>query len=415
MFAKWIGRSARKPTLSTQTLSTLGPYADQPAAGLEATIGQVEQLQVEAGPLDDALPIDRNVFLTVGSIRVRTHSGQDLLLKAGTPQARYPLPLRPGVEGLFATAPCDLLVVPRPGNGRYERAVELPPGHLELTAEEAVAMQQLRAHFLEAHCELPSLPDLALKIGQAIDDPKNANEDIARLIQLDPSLTARMVSVVNSAAFGGVSKITSINQATARLGRHKVRSLVYSCLLKGIFEASSPALKQRAEGLWQHSVGVAALAFVLGRATPGIDAEQALLAGLIHDIGSMAVIGGMHHFPVLSRREQAVDHVIASLRTELGLLTLRQWRLHGEFKDVIKDARNWRRVGSAIPENPDVVILAQLHAMIGTPKQTDLPRIDTIPAFSKLACGQLTPRHSLGVLEEAEADVREMRALIGAG
>ena len=51
--------------------------------------------------------------------------------------------------------------------------------------------------------------------------------------------------------------------------------------------------------------------------------------------------------------------------------------------------------------------------MIGTPEQPRLPRIDTIPAFFKLARGELTPRHSLSVLEAAEADVREVRALIG--
>ena len=415
MFAKWIGRSARKNELSPRTLSELGPYADEPPAGLEATLGLVEQLQVEAGCLNDRLPIDKNLFLTGGSIQIRTHSRCDVLLKAGTPQARYPLPSRPNVSSLHAIEPCELLVIPRPGGtGRHHRTAERAHAHPELSADEAVAMQQLRAHFHETHCDLPSLPDLALKIGQAIDDPKNDNEHIARLIQLDPSLTARMLSVVNSAAFGGMSRITSISQATARLGRNKVRSLVYSCLLKGIFEVSSPAMKQRAEALWQHSVSVAALAFVLGRATPGIDAEQALLAGLIHDIGAVAIIGGVNQFPALTRRELVLDYIIASMRTELGLRTLRQWRLHSEFRDVIRDARNWRRVGSAIPENPDVVILAQLHAMIGTPEQSRLPRIDTVPAFSKLAHGELTPRHSLSLLEEAEADVREMRALIGA-
>jgi HD-like signal output (HDOD) protein len=413
MFAKWIGRHARKNALSVRTLSQLGPYVDQPTAGLEAMLGLVEQFQVEAGTLSDQLPIDRNVFLSAGSIRIRTRSKSDLLLKADTPQARYPLPSTASVSGLYAMEPCELLAIPRPAATRQDRACAHLPGHPELTADEAVAMQQLRAHFHEAHCELPSLPDLALKIGQAIDDPKNDNEHIARLIQLDPSLTARMLSVVNSAAFGGLSKITSISQATARLGRHKVRSLVFSCLLKGIFEASSPALEQRAEALWQHALSIAALAFVLGRATPGIDAEQALLAGLIHDIGAVAIIGGVSHFPALTRRKQVLDYIIASMRTELGLRTLRQWRLHSEFRDVIKDAQNWQRVGSAIPEYPDVVVLAQLHAMIGTPEQPRLPRIDTIPAFFKLARGELTPRHSLSVLEEAEADVREVRTLIG--
>jgi HD-like signal output (HDOD) protein len=273
----------------------------------------------------------------------------------------------------------------------------------------------LRDHFRRERAELPSLPDLALKIGRAIDDPNNANEDIARLIQLDPSLTARLISVVNSAAFGGFNKITSINQATARLGRTKVRSLVYSCLLKNIFKASSNLLKRRMETVWQHSVHVAALSFVRGRETSGIDSEQALLAGLVHDIGAVAAIGGISRFPVLAEREAVLDHVIETLRVEVGLQTLKHWGLHSEFADVVRDAENWHRIGWAIPQNADVVILAQLHAMVGSARRSMLPRIDAVPAFSKLARGELTPKHSLALLEEAEADVREVRALIGSG
>ena len=221
--------------------------------------------------------------------------------------------------------------------------------------------------------------------------------------------------MVNSAAFGGVNKIKSIQQATARLGRRKVRSLVYSCLLKSIFKINSTALRKHMEALWQHSAYVAALSFVLGRATPGIDPEQALLAGLIHDIGSVAVIGGVNRFPLLAEREEVLAYTMASSRIEMGMLTLKQWGLQDELQDVVSNAENWHRMGSAIPENTDVVILAQLHARIGSPHQGELPRIDTVPAFFKLAHGELTPRHSLSVLDQAEEDVREVHALISAG
>jgi len=412
VFGKWIGRSARKDQLSPQSLAALGPYRHLSAAELSHTLDLVERIPLSSGLLNGALPTDRHLFLESGSIQIQTHTGYVLLLMAGTPQARFPMPLKPRVVSLYAAEPGSLLSIPRtptlsPNDGTA------PPPNPALTAEENEAFAQLRTYFRTQHAELPSLPDLALKIGKAIDDPNNANEDIARLIQLDPSLSARLISVVNSAAFGGFNRITSINQASARLGRNKVRSLVYSCLLKSIFNTSSTPLKRHMEALWQHSVHVAALAFVLGRETPGIDAEQALLAGLIHDIGSVAVIGGINRFPVLARRQEVIDYAIASLRIEVGVHILRHWRLGDEFGDVITDAENWQRVGSAIPDNTDVVILSQLHALIGSAGQGRLPRIDEVPAFHKLARGQLTPRHSLSILDEADADVREVRALIG--
>ena len=111
----------------------------------------------------------------------------------------------------------------------------------------------------------------------------------------------------------------------------------------------------------QHSAHVAALCYVLGRETPGIDPEQALLAGLVHDIGAVAIIGGVNQFSVLAQREEVLNYTIDSLRIEVGVLTLNQWRLQDEFEDVVKNAENWFRIGSAIPENSDVVILAQLR------------------------------------------------------
>jgi HD-like signal output (HDOD) protein len=415
MLSRWLKRSDTAQPVGSEELALLRPYAGLPQDLLESAASVVERKEVRPGLISDTLPADDAVFLQHGKLQLQTKTGYLLHLEADTPLARFPLPHRSALLSLYASETSRFLIVP-------ESVATAPLDHHDhhlqrprLFPDEADAIEQLRAYFRGDHCELPSLPDLALKIGKAIDDTKNDNEDIARLIQLDPALTARIISVVNSAAFGGVQKITSTQQATARLGRRKVRSLVYSCLLKSIFKVNSPGLKQRMEDLWQHSAYVAALSFVLGRQTPGIDPEQALLAGLVHDIGAVAVIGGINRYPVLARRPEVMNYAIDSMRLEAGSLTLREWDLEDTFREVVCNAANWQRIGSAIPDNVDVVLLARLHALIGSTEQSQLPRIDQIPAFAKLARGELTPRHSLLMLEEAEADVREVRSLISAG
>ena len=413
VFAQWIGQSAKAHHLNADRLSALAPYQCMSAAQLKTTLRQVGRIRVNEGLVRDELPRDRRVFLERGSLQLQTQTGFVLVLKADTPQARYPLPLKPAVVSLYAAEPCTLLTIPL--SAEAPTAPTPSPVAPRLDLAEADALCQIEGNFRKQRCELPSLPDLAWKIGKAIDDPHNDNEDIARLIQLDPSLTARLMSIVNSPAFGSFRKISTINQATTRLGRQKVRSLVYSCLIKSIFKINSKVLTRRMEALWRRSAHVAALSFVLGRETPGVDPEQAMLAALIHDIGTVAVIGGLKHFPLLARREEVLDYVIASLRTEAGLLSLRQWGLRDEFADVIENAGNWQRFGTALPDNTDVVQISLLHASIGQPDQAALPRIDSVPAFHKLARGQLTPRHSLSILEAAEADVREVRSLLGAG
>jgi HD-like signal output (HDOD) protein len=407
-FSKARERAA--PTVNVDMLAMLRPLTGASTSNLAKLVASASTSQTPAGLLELNGQTGQTDFLIRGNLQIQTRTGSMLLLKAGSKQAGFPLPSADQVTSIFATEPCTLLHLP---------SSDLPvPGSLESVAgtalndSEAKALARLRAQLAESTQELPSLPDLALKISQAIDGKDTSNDDIARLIQIDPALTARLLSVVNSSAFGGVSKITSIQQAVSRLGRNKVRSLVYSCLLKSIFKIQSPVLKKTMEALWQHSAHVAAVSYVLGRQTPGIDPEQAMLAGLVHDIGAIAAIDGISRYSKLAENESSLQHAIDELRVELGIKTLRQWGLLDELGLVIRHAEDWLRVGSAIPDNADIVVLAQMHTLIGTPRLARLPRINEIPAFDKLTNAEMTPRQSLKLLEDAAGEVREMHALI---
>ena len=75
-------------------------------------------------------------------------------------------------------------------------------------------------------------------------------------------------------------------------------------------------------------------------------------------------------------------------------------------------AEDWMYDDSSSPRYVDLVIVAQLHAYIGSDKMECLPRLDTVPAFHKLALGQLTPRHSLAILENAKESIQALQALL---
>jgi HD-like signal output (HDOD) protein len=397
-----------KRAVDVDELRRLAIFADSAAAELRHAAGNARRLTFDGERLSRSSDTDGLDFLVAGRLRVNTLHKASILLDANDPAATYPLPALDTLQSIEVVAPATLLRVPRE---YLKRHVQPEPVAPRMTPLESEAFDDLRAHFDSAHHELPNLPDLAMKIGNAINDRNTSNDDVARLIQLDPVLSTRVLSVVNSAAFGGVSRVSSIPQATARLGRRKVRSLVFSCMLKSVFKVEAPLLRQHMRSVWQRSTHVAALSYVLARATPGIDAEQALLAGLLHDIGSIAVIGGVAHFPQLAEREEVFDYVMAKLRTDSGKRILSHWRLEAEFGDVV-GRDDWQRMGSAIAEVADVVLIARLHAAIGKPDQRDLPFIDAVPAFAKLANGELSPRRSLAALDRANAEVAEVQALL---
>jgi HD-like signal output (HDOD) protein len=137
-----------------------------------------------------------------------------------------------------------------------------------------------------------------------------------------------------------------------------------------------------------------------------------MLAGLMHDIGAIPILTGAAHYPRVADSDVLLDRVLERLRGDCGAMILRKWEFAPEFVDVALHAEDWQREGGTRPDYTDVVIIAQMHSYIGTPRIADIPRIDTVPAFQKMAVGDLSPRMSLKVMDEAEEEINGMQQLL---
>jgi len=355
------------------------------------------------------------VFLHRGELNLEREGRPRFVLKTGKPASAFPLPSDPDYR-ITASTGSQLFKVPA-------RFMVLAAGKVPAqtdtswreTNTEDPLWQDFYHELKSGQCELPSMPDLAHRIGMVIDDPTTASEHIARVIQTDPALAARVMSVVNSAAYNTGPAIQSLSQAVSRLGRDKIRNLVFSFIVKNIFRTNSTKLKQRMQALWAHSCHVGAIASILAKNTPGLDAERALLAGLVHDIGVVPVLDKARQNPRLLEDIDMLDKITAQLRGEIGGLTMRQLGFDREFIDIAARAEDWMRAGEAVPDYLDVVLLAQLHAFVGTPRMQHVPRIDKIPAFRKLAGGELSPGGSMAIIEGAHREIAELRSLLESG
>ena len=405
----------RRP--GADSVRRLAPFADCNDVRIAQVCAASRLEHLPRGPLPPGDADDERVFLHRGKLTIESTNGLRQPLSHDQAGSVFPLP-HAHVRQISALTPCQLIRVPSrfllPVSGGD---VDMSGGY-GIDCREGEIEDQLFLDFYQqlkaGKCELPSMPDLARRIGEVIDDPATASEHIARVIQSDPALAARVMSVVNSAAYGAGQSIASLPQAVSRLGREQIRNLVFSFIVRDIFQTDAVVLKQRMQALWSHSCHVAAIAAILARHTRGMDPERALLAGLIHDIGVVPVLDQARHHPQLLDNPQQLDRVIAELRGEIGALTMRQWGFGQDMVDIVAHAEDWQRMGSAIPDDLDVVLLAQLHAYIGTPRMTKLPHIDQIPAFRKLVGGELTPRGSLRVIEAASREIAELRQLLEA-
>jgi HD-like signal output (HDOD) protein len=150
-----------------------------------------------------------------------------------------------------------------------------------LTREQAVA------NALKEISHIATLPEVTLKIVQLVEDPTSTAQDLHNVIAKDPALCTRILKVVNSAFYGLPGQIGSINRAIVLLGLNAVKNISIAASLSKLFKGGQLTPTFSAKDLWMHSVAVATATKALAdRMKLGL-ADEAFLAGLIHDMGVM--------------------------------------------------------------------------------------------------------------------------------
>lgn len=264
----------------------------------------------------------------------------------------------------------------------------------------------------EGKLPLPTIPDISIKIRRAINDPKANNSKIAKVVQMDPVITARLIQISNSPLYRGRRQIESCPEALTRLGLKVAQHLITSFALKAVFKAKTRRVQKQMNDLWQHSSYVAAICAVLAHKTPGFDPDRAMLAGLMHDIGTVPILIFADTYQELLEDPADLERTISKLRGPVGAAIMRKWHFPDDFAQVILHAEDWWRDPDPEPDYVDLVLVSQLHSYVGTPKLRECPRIDEIPAYGKLLAGRLDADTSMDVLDTAKEEIWQIQKML---
>lgn len=227
---------------------------------------------------------------------------------------------------------------------------------------------------------LPTLPEVALKIREAVESENTSAQQVAEILTQDASLSARLIQVSNSPLYRSRTPIEDLQMAVTRLGIRLVKDLVISLAMKQIYQATSDVLDEHFRKIWNTSVEVAAICRMLASTVPGINPEQALLAGLIHNIGSLPILVMAEDDDDLFNNGDALGKVINELQGRVGVLILETWNFGDAMIEVVKEAHNFSydHEGGA-----NLVDLVQISLLQGGHIETDIDWA-SVPAFAKL-------------------------------
>lgn len=355
-------------------------------------------------------------YLLQGSVEVRPEGIFPYTVRFDTAQAG--LPLNSGYlcgSTAITTEPSIVLAVSRLFLQRLsQRKYRYTAGgeFIKSGLPREIPNNRFFADFAHAYREntlsLPSLPQVALRLKQALENPDITIPEIINIVQFDATIVAKLIQVANSVFYAAEAPITNCHNAVIRLGLDATRRVVMGISVKQLFQCQNQQLMAMMQTNWRNSIYLSSLCFILAKESKTVSPEDALLAGLICDIGKI---------PVFNFAEQQLDYSpdLRDLKTTLpflsppvGTLMLHNLDFPADLVNIPKFAEDWfYESGEENLTLIDIVILAKLHSYFGSRKAKYLPYLNTIPAYVKLNQGKLNGDFSLNVLHKAQERIHE--------
>jgi HD-like signal output (HDOD) protein len=211
--------------------------------------------------------------------------------------------------------------------------------------------------------DLPAMPHVASKVLELSSDPRTSAQQLQQVISDDQAMTARILKIANSAMYSCSRKIKTLTEAIVMLGFNSIRSLVVTSASRNLYLNNSKRMGLKERLLWEHSIGAAFGCRLLAQSKQPHVAEEAFLAGLMHDIGKLVlnqqagdqfdeivqiVYNENRPFAATERELLGFDH------TEVGALLVNKWRLSPALEFAIG---NHHKAEAFSAENPLLLYL----------------------------------------------------------
>ncbi|MBU0601196.1 MAG: HDOD domain-containing protein [Gammaproteobacteria bacterium] len=230
------------------------------------------------------------------------------------------------------------------------------------------ALQRLSAELESGDIVFPTSIDVSLRIRQALENPDININEVARLVGAEPVLSAKALRLANSVAYNrsGI-EISDVRAAVNRVGTEPIRMLTMSLIVRQMVDArSDERLRVLTHDLWQHTIHVSALCYVIARRLSRLNPDAAMFAGVVHEIGQFYLLARASAFPALLQREAELGGLMFSFSRSVGRAVLESLKVPQQIIDAVDDPAI---EGAVVPPRAlaDVVFLAESMAVFPNP------------------------------------------------
>ncbi|WP_294358854.1 HDOD domain-containing protein [Propionivibrio sp.] len=249
----------------------------------------------------------------------------------------------------------------------------------------------------------PTCFDTAVHLRQALQNPDVPITQIVRLVSVEPLIAAKLLHLANSVYYNpSGAAVRGLPEAVTRLGVSLVRTTALAVAMNQLMRSREMVVySDLMRDLWQHSIKTAVAARILARAHTRLNPDEAMLAGLVHDLGAFYMLYRAMQYAELRARPESMRYLIVQWHESIGVTLLNALGLPTEIVDATIDHDQPRPVPTTLRTLADVVYVANLL----TSQNFDwlYPESATVSNEITLAVAAYSE-----ILPQVDADAREM-------
>lgn len=213
----------------------------------------------------------------------------------------------------------------------------------EATRQGAEALRRAVSEAVVGELSFPTSVDASRRVMKAVENPDLGLADLAKIVVAEPLLSAKVIRLANSVALNPTNQtVRDVKQAVMRVGMDPIKSLAMVLIMDQLRQSQRHiGTRELSNRLWERSIHVAALSFVIARKLTRLNADEAMFAGIVHDLGRFYLLSRAADYPALLEDPATLAETINDLAERAGTMVFAQLDLPESVVKAVLSARHY--------------------------------------------------------------------------
>jgi HD-like signal output (HDOD) protein len=279
-------------------------------------------------------------------------------------------------------------------------------------AEAFAFVQALASELSKGKVDLPSFPDIALRVRKVLADEEVSQEQVVRVVGSEPALAARLMQIANSAALNFTGKpIQDLRTAINRMGHNMVRSAAIAFSMSQLKKVESlKGLEKPLDDLWKSSAAVAAMSHAVAKRYSQINPDTGMLAGLLHGIGKLYILTRSSKHPALFAETATYNQIVRDWHSPVAKALLENWDMAEEIVVAVSDYEDLERAHSGPVDLTDVLTVGNLLAAFKEHPESLEINMHDVAACKRMNIDRASYEK---LIDESEHEIDALRQALG--